>query len=130
MAILVFLFATDLHRYGAWWTGTVLHIKPYWFQFVCLLWGFIGLYLLSQALRWLKDREQYQTMHFIMIVPLVWLIQNWGYQTYTVDMFGFYSWKPHITKSVLWFIGGEILFPLGVSGGFAFFWKLEEEEEE
>lgn len=125
--ILLFLFATDLHRFGAWWTGTVLHMKPYWFQFVCLLWGIMGLYALSKIMRWLEDREQYQTMHFVLIAPLVWFLQNLIYQTYVVE-FGFYSWKPHIVESAWWFIGTEIILPLGVSGGFAFFWELYEEE--
>jgi hypothetical protein len=35
-AILVIFFITDIHRYGAWYSGGATYIKPWW-QFACVL---------------------------------------------------------------------------------------------
>jgi|GEM_PF-4130887 len=58
-AILFFLFVTDIHRSGTWYTGNAAYIKPYWFWYVCLLWFFIGFYVVSKAMHWLKERGQF-----------------------------------------------------------------------
>lgn len=35
-ALLVIFFVTDIHRYGAWYSGGATYIKPWW-QFACVL---------------------------------------------------------------------------------------------
>lgn len=37
-ALLVFFFVSDIHRYGAWYTGGSTYIKPYWLYAYILIW--------------------------------------------------------------------------------------------
>jgi len=118
-AILLFLFVTDLHRYGAWYFGNATYIKPYWFQFVCLLWGFIGLYLLSKIMRWLESREQYQYMQMIIVYPFMVIPYAFLHNSFNFEFYGA-VWKqyPDLLGQIA-SIGWWTIVPIGVAYGIA-----------
>lgn len=68
-AVLFLFFITDIHRYGAWYTGGATYIKPWWIFGCILLWLPIALALLLCAINYL---ERINTLlAVILLLPVV-----------------------------------------------------------
>lgn len=66
-AVLFLFFVTDMHRYGAWYTGGATFIKPWWQFAYILLWVPVVTAVLLGIFTWLCSSE----VEFIILIAIL-----------------------------------------------------------
>lgn len=68
-AVLFLFLVTDIHRYGAWYTGGATYIKPWWQYAYVLLWVPFALVIIRCIIEFL-DRHQ----NMLLLVPAAFAV--------------------------------------------------------